>query len=63
VIGVETMAKMKDEELEDEEVAKRAAAVGTDRPIVNDIECRIEQEIMIGEEEADVGEYFGNNNQ
>jgi hypothetical protein len=64
VIGVETMAKMKDEELEDEEVAKRAAAVGTVRPIVNDIECRIEQEIMIGEEEeADVGEYFGNNNQ
>jgi hypothetical protein len=55
VIGVETMAKMEDEELEDEEVAGRAAAVGTDRPIVNDIECGVEQEMMIGEEEADVG--------
>ena len=32
--GVETMAKMEDEDLEDEEVAKRVAAVGTDRPIV-----------------------------
>jgi hypothetical protein len=61
VIGVETMAKMEDEELEDEEVSGRAAAVGTDRPIVNDIECGVEQEMMIGEEEADVGEYFGNN--
>jgi hypothetical protein len=54
VIGVETMAKMEDEELEDEEVARRAAAVGTDRRIVNDIECGVEQEMMIGEEEADV---------
>lgn len=55
------MAKMEDEDLEDEEVARRAAAVGTDRPIVNDIECGVEQEMMIGEEEVDVGEYFGNN--
>ncbi len=55
------MAKMEDEELEDQEIAKRAAALGTDHPIVNDIECRVEQELMIGEEEADVGEYFGNN--
>jgi hypothetical protein len=61
VIGVETMAKMEDEELEDQEIAKRAAALGTDHPIVNDIECRVEQELMIGEEEADVGEYFGYN--
>ena len=55
------MAKMEDEELEDEEVAGRAGAVDTDRPIVNDIECGVEQEMAIGEEEADVGEYFGNN--
>ena len=54
------MAKMEDEELEDQEIAKRAGALGTDHPIVNDIECRV-QELMIGEEEADVGEYFGNN--
>ena len=50
------MAKIEDEELEDEEVAGRAAAVDTDRPIVNDIECGVEQEMAIGEEEADVGE-------
>jgi hypothetical protein len=35
VIGVKTMGKMEDGELEYDEVAKRAAAlVGTDRPIV-----------------------------
>lgn len=43
---------MDDEELEDEEVAKRAAAIGIDHPIVKYFECRIEQEIMIGEEEV-----------
>jgi hypothetical protein len=44
---------MDDEELEDEEVAKRAAAIDIDHPIVNHFECRIEQEITIGEEEVD----------
>lgn len=52
---------MEDEELEDEKVAKRAAAIGIDHPIVDHFEYRIEQEIMIGEEEADLCEYFSNN--
>jgi len=52
---------MDDEELEDEEVAKRAAAIGIDQPIVNHFECRIEQEIMIGEEEVELCKYLSNN--
>jgi hypothetical protein len=59
VEGVEASAKMEDEELEDKEGAKRAAAVSASDPIANDMECRVEQEMIIGDkEEADVGEYF-----
>ena len=55
------MAKMENQKLEDEEVMKSAASVGIDYPIVSDMECRVEQELMLGEQEADVAQYFGNN--
>lgn len=58
LVKVETLANMEGEEAEDEQRAKEARAVSEDDTLANDIECRLEQDMMVGEKAADVGEYF-----
>lgn len=46
---------MEGEEAEGEQGAKEATAVSEDDTLANDIECRLEQDMMVGEKAADVG--------
>ena len=43
LVGVETLAKMEDEMLEDEDGAKKSCSSKCRHPIENDIECHVEQ--------------------